>query len=151
VAWPTRAGQFSVYPKDGFAKRHRRTTAILMRYGFHVVELPLQAHPDIPPGGIPAGPRGVPCMPCWSGRHERLDWSSIGPDTCLIRGAPWLLRSGSGGIGRTIFPPYTESFLKAHFVLGEDLEDPAVIDSRARADRALISQRCMPPLPMAAQ
>jgi hypothetical protein len=74
----------------------------------------------------------VPCMPCWSGTHERLDWSSIGPRTCLIRGAPWLLRSGSGGIGRTIFPPYTESFLKAHFVLGEDLEDPAVIDSRAR-------------------
>jgi acetyl esterase/lipase len=33
---------------------------ILARNGFHVVELPFQAHPDIPPGGVPAGPRTGP-------------------------------------------------------------------------------------------
>jgi hypothetical protein len=37
-----------------------KSDAILARYGFHVVELPLQAHPDIPSGGIPAGPRSGP-------------------------------------------------------------------------------------------
>ena len=35
-------------------------TTILLRHGLDVVELPFQAHPDIPPGGIPAGPRNGP-------------------------------------------------------------------------------------------
>ncbi len=35
----------------------QQRSAILIRHGFHVDELAFQAHPDIPPGGIPAGPR----------------------------------------------------------------------------------------------
>src|SRR4051794_8196317 len=31
--------------------------SILARHGFDVVELPFQSHPEIPPGGILAGPR----------------------------------------------------------------------------------------------
>ena len=151
MAWPTRAGQFSVYRKDGFAERHRRTTAILMRYGFHVVELPLQAHPDIPPGGIPAGPRSGP-MYAMLERDAReagleLNWPPHLPDTRrALAAAEWVRRHRPDD-----FPAVHRKLFEAHFVLGEGLEDPAVIDSRARADRALISQRCMPPLPMAAQ
>jgi hypothetical protein len=33
---------------------------ILARHGLDVVELPFQAHPDIPLGGIAAGPRSGP-------------------------------------------------------------------------------------------
>jgi predicted DsbA family dithiol-disulfide isomerase len=35
-------------------------TAILIRHRLDVIELPFQAHPDIPPGGIAAGPRNGP-------------------------------------------------------------------------------------------
>src|SRR5262249_55294150 len=35
----------------------QQRNAILDRHGFDVVELPFQAHPDIPTGGIIAGPR----------------------------------------------------------------------------------------------
>src|SRR4051812_44086239 len=38
-----------------YVGQHRN--AILVRHGFHVVELPFQAHPDIPVGGISAGLR----------------------------------------------------------------------------------------------
>src|SRR5215510_12005412 len=41
-----------------YVGQHR--TAILVRHGLHVVGLPFQAHPDIPPGGIAAGPRNGP-------------------------------------------------------------------------------------------
>jgi hypothetical protein len=34
--------------------------AILVRHGLRVVEMPFQAHPEIPPGRIPAGPRKGP-------------------------------------------------------------------------------------------
>src|SRR5262245_45120264 len=41
-----------------YVGQHRN--AILVRYGLSVVELPVQAHPDIQPGGISAGPRNGP-------------------------------------------------------------------------------------------
>ena len=131
MAWPTRAGQFSVYPKDGFAERHRRTTAILMRYGFHVVELPLQAHPDIPPGGIPARPRGGPMYAMLERdvREARLElnWPPHLPDTRrALAAAEWVRRHRPDD-----FPAVHRKLFEAHFALGEDLEDPAVIDSRA--------------------
>src|SRR5215468_5539089 len=36
-----------------YVGQHR--TAIFVRHGLRVAELPFQAHPDIPPGGVPAG------------------------------------------------------------------------------------------------
>src|SRR5712664_3159525 len=41
-----------------YVAQHRN--AILLQHGLGVVELPFQAHPDIPPGGISAGPRNGP-------------------------------------------------------------------------------------------
>jgi hypothetical protein len=37
--------------------------AILVRHGIHVAELPFQAHPDIPSGGILSGRRNGPMYP----------------------------------------------------------------------------------------
>jgi predicted DsbA family dithiol-disulfide isomerase len=76
-----------------------------------------------------------------------LNWPRHLPDTRrALAAAEWVRRHRPDD-----FPAVHRKLFEAHFVLGEGLEDPAVIDSRARADRALISQRCMPPLPMAAQ
>src|SRR6266481_3007490 len=60
--------------------------AILVRHGLHVVKLPFQAHPDIPPGGIAAGLAMDRCTPCWSARPEKLDCLCIGLGTFPIRG-----------------------------------------------------------------
>jgi predicted DsbA family dithiol-disulfide isomerase len=66
-----------------YVGQHR--TAILVRHGLDVIELPFQAHPDIPPGGIPAGPRSGP-MYVMLEREAReaglpLNWPPRLPDT----------------------------------------------------------------------
>src|SRR5215475_7379888 len=58
-----------------YVAQHRN--AILVRHGLDVVELPFQPHPDIPPGGVAAGPRNgaMYCM---------LEREAIGPDCRCI-------------------------------------------------------------------
>jgi predicted DsbA family dithiol-disulfide isomerase len=113
-----------------YVGQHR--TAILARHGFHVVDLPLQAHPDIPPGGIPAGPRSGP-MYAMLEREAReaglpLNWPPHLPDTRrALAAAEWVRRHQPDD-----FPAVHKKLFEAHFVLGEDLEDPAVIDAHAR-------------------
>ena len=113
-----------------YVGQHR--TAILVRHGFDVVELPLQAHPDIPPGGIPAGPRSGP-MYAMLEREAReaglpLNWPPHLPDTRrALAAAEWVRRHQPDD-----FPALHRKLFAAHFVLGEDLEDPAVIDAHAR-------------------
>lgn len=113
-----------------YVGQHR--TAILARHGFQVVELPLQAHPDIPPGGIPAGPRRGP-MYAMLEREARdagllLNWPPHLPDTRhALAAAEWVRRHQPDD-----FPTIRKELFEAHFVLGEDLEDPAVIDAHAR-------------------
>jgi predicted DsbA family dithiol-disulfide isomerase len=113
-----------------YVGQHR--TAILARHGFHVVELPLQAHPDIPPGGIPAGPRSGP-MYAMLEREARaaglaLNWPPHLPDTRrALAAAEWVRRHQPDD-----FPTVHGKLFEAHFVLGENLEDPAVIDAHAR-------------------
>jgi predicted DsbA family dithiol-disulfide isomerase len=100
--------------------------------GFDVVELPLQAHPDIPPGGIPAGPRNGPMFSMLE-REAReaglpLNWPPHLPDTRrALAAAEWVRRHQPED-----FPALHRKLFAAHFVLGEDLEDPAVIDAHAR-------------------
>jgi predicted DsbA family dithiol-disulfide isomerase len=92
----------------------------------------MQAHPDIPPGGIPAGRRGGP-MYAMLERDAReagleLNWPPHLPDTRrALAAAEWVRRHRPDD-----FPAVHRKLFEAHFVLGEDLEDPAVIDSRAR-------------------
>jgi predicted DsbA family dithiol-disulfide isomerase len=106
-------------------------TAILLRNGFEVVELPFQAHPDISPGGIEVGPRHGPMYV----RLEReaaeaglpLNWPPRLPDSRLaLTAAEWIRQHRSDA-----FRQFSENIFRAHFVLGEDIGDHAIIDDYA--------------------
>jgi predicted DsbA family dithiol-disulfide isomerase len=71
-------------------------------------------------------------MPPWSARPKRLDCACSGQHAFRIRGRHWLLSSGFGEISQAFSQLHSELF-EAHFVLGEDLEDIAVIDRHARS------------------
>ena len=106
-------------------------TDVLVRRGFQVVELPFQAHPDIPPGGVDVEPRR-------GEMYERLEqeardaglplvWPAHLPDTRLaLAAAEWTrlhAPAAAAGLNRSLF--------EAHFALGEDIGDIAVIDRHA--------------------
>jgi predicted DsbA family dithiol-disulfide isomerase len=109
----------------------QQRTAILVRHGLRVVELPFQAHPDIPPGGVLAGPRSGP-MYAMLEREAReaglaLNWPPRLPDTRrALAAAEWVRRHEPRA-----FPQFHKDLFAAHFVLGEDLENSAVIDRHA--------------------
>lgn len=104
---------------------------ILVRHGLHVVELPFQAHPDIPLGGISAGPRHGP-MYAMLEREAReaglpLHWPRHLPNTRqALAAAEWARRNQP-----STFSQFHKRLFEAHFALGEDLEDPGVIDRHA--------------------
>jgi predicted DsbA family dithiol-disulfide isomerase len=104
---------------------------ILSRHGLEVVALPFQAHPDFPAGGISAGPRRGPMYAMLEDEARRaglpLQWPGHLPNTRLALSAAEWTRQHSP----RAFPHLTRELFEAHFVLGEDLEDLAVIDRRA--------------------
>lgn len=112
-----------------YVAQHRN--AILVRRGFEIVELPFQAHPDIPAEGIAAGPRDGPMYAVLEREAEAaglpLKWPPRLPDTRLaLAAAEWTRQ----------FQPRTFALLHrdlfaAHFTLGEDLGDPAVVNRHA--------------------
>jgi predicted DsbA family dithiol-disulfide isomerase len=112
-----------------YVGQHR--TAIFVRHGLGVVELPFQAHPDIPRGGIAAGPRHGPMYAVLE-REAReaglpLHWPPRLPDTRqALAAAEWARRHWPRA-----FPQFHKGLFEAHFVLGENLEDTAVIDRHA--------------------
>jgi predicted DsbA family dithiol-disulfide isomerase len=101
---------------------------ILRRRGFAVVELPFEAHPNIPASGIDAGPRRGPMYENLE-REARdagliLHWPPRLPNTRLaLAAAEWVRREHSDA-----FPQLHKRLFEAHFVRGEDLGDMAVID-----------------------
>lgn len=106
-------------------------TAILIRHGLDVVELSFQAHPDIPPSGVPVGPRNGPMY----GNLEReakeaglgLNWPLRLPDTRrALAAAEWVRQHQPD-----YFAQFHKDLFAAHFVLGEDLGCPAVVDRHA--------------------
>jgi len=108
-------------------------TAILVRHGLDVVELPFQIHPEIPPGGIPAGPRHGPMYAMLEREAEEaglpLNWPPRLPDTRrALAAAEWVRQHRPGA-----FSQFHKSLFQAHFVLNEDLEDAAVIEQHASA------------------
>ena len=111
----------------------QQRNAILSRHGLRVVEMAFQAHPDIPPGGIPAGPRQG-SMYAMLEREAKdagllLRWPRRLPNTRLVlAAAEWVRRHQPSG-----FSQLHRELFEAHFVLGEDLEDIAVIDRHARS------------------
>ncbi|WP_263366489.1 DsbA family oxidoreductase [Edaphobacter bradus] len=117
------------FARSATSDQHRN--AILVRHGLRISELAFQAHPDIPPGGISAGPRDGP-MYAMLEREAReaglpLNWPRHLPNTRrALAAAEWAQRHQPG-----VFPHLRKDLFEAHFVLGEDLEDPAVIDRHA--------------------
>ena len=110
----------------------QQRTAILERIGLDVLELPFQAHPDIPPGGIPAGPRAGPAYVTLEREAAAaglpLRWPPRLPNTRpALAAAEWVRRHQPDA-----FPKFHRDLFAAHFALGEDLEDPTVIDRHAR-------------------
>lgn len=111
----------------------QQRNAILTRHGFRVAELAFQAHPDIPPGGISAGPRNGPvyAMLERAAREAGLPvrWPQHLPNTRrALASTEWTRRHQERA-----FPQLHKELFEAHFVLGENLEDPAVIDRHASA------------------
>jgi predicted DsbA family dithiol-disulfide isomerase len=107
--------------------------AILSRHGLDVVELAFQAHPDIPPGGISAGPRVGPMYAVLEREAKEaglpLHWPARLPNSRLaLAAAEWARRHQPPS-----FPQLHRELFEAHFALGESLEDQAVIDRHARA------------------
>jgi uncharacterized membrane protein len=109
----------------------QQRNAILVRHGLHVIELPFQAHPDIPPGGISAGPRSGSMYAMLEREAQQaglpLQWPEHLRNTRVaLSAAEWTRRRQPGA-----FPQLYKDLFRAHFVLGEDLEDPAVVDRHA--------------------
>ena len=106
-------------------------TAILLRHGLEVIELPFQAHLDIPPEGLLAGPRVGPMYDNLA-REARnaglpLNWNPHFPNTrFVLAAAEWVRRHQPEA-----FSGFQRDLFEAHFVLGENLGDLAVIDQHA--------------------
>jgi predicted DsbA family dithiol-disulfide isomerase len=113
-----------------YVGQHR--TALLISHGLRVVELPFQIHPDIPHGGIAAGPRIGPMYAMLEHEAEEaglpLHWPPRLPNTRrALATAEWVRRHQPRA-----FPQLYRQLFEAHFAHGEDLEDPAVLDHHAR-------------------
>jgi predicted DsbA family dithiol-disulfide isomerase len=112
-----------------YVGQHR--TAILIRRGLEVIELPFQAHPDIPSTGVPVGPRNG-LMYTNLEREAReaglsLNWPPRLPNTRrALAAAEWVRRYQPDA-----FPQFHKNLFTAHFVFGEDLGNPAVVDRHA--------------------
>ena len=104
---------------------------ILEQRGLDIVHLPFQIHPEIPPEGIEAGPRSGPMYANLEREAAQaglpLNWPSRLPGTrTALSAAEWV---------RLHRPDVSDEFNRrlfaAHFALGEDLGDIAVIDRHA--------------------
>ncbi|HEU5246063.1 MAG TPA: DsbA family protein [Candidatus Udaeobacter sp.] len=112
-----------------YIAQHRN--AILVRHGLHIVELPFQIHPEIPPGGIPAGPRNGAIYAMLEREAKEaglwLNWPQRLPNTRrALAAAEWTRQHQPHA-----FPKLHGDLFEAHFALGEDLEDPNVINRHA--------------------
>jgi predicted DsbA family dithiol-disulfide isomerase len=109
----------------------QQRNAILVRRGLEVTELPFQPHPDIPAKGIAAGPRDGPMYAMLEREAAAaglpLKWPARLPNSRLaLAAAEWTRRFHARA-----FPQLHSDLFAAHFALGEDLGDPAVIDRHA--------------------
>jgi predicted DsbA family dithiol-disulfide isomerase len=109
----------------------QQRNATLRRHGLRVVEMAFQAHPEIPPGGIAAGSRQGP-MYAMLEREAKdagltFNWPPRLPNSKrALAAAEWVRQQQPDH-----FAQFQKDLFAAHFVLGEDLGDPAVIDRHA--------------------
>lgn len=106
-------------------------TAILMEAGLEVVSLPFQAHPDIPAAGLVAGPRRGPRSKMLEREAAAaglvLYWPARIPNSRkALAAAEWVRRNQADS-----FAELHHKLFEAHFALGEDIDNQAVIDRHA--------------------
>jgi predicted DsbA family dithiol-disulfide isomerase len=111
----------------------QQRTALLVQRGLDVLLLPFRVHPEIPRGGVPAGSRVGPTYRMLEREAEAaglpLHWPPHLPDTSrALAAAEWVRRHRTAA-----FPQVHKALFAAHFALGEDLEDPFVIERHAAA------------------
>jgi predicted DsbA family dithiol-disulfide isomerase len=109
----------------------QQRNTIFVAHGFEVIELPFQAHPEIPPGGRPAGERSGALVARIEAEAKAaglpLAWPDRLPDTRMaLAAAEWVRRHAPD-----FFPPFQKALFAAHFALGQDLGDRNVIDRHA--------------------
>jgi predicted DsbA family dithiol-disulfide isomerase len=106
-------------------------TAILRRYGLDIVELPFQAHPDIPANGVPVGPRTGEMYSHLEREAKEaglvLNWPPRLPNTRhALAAAEWVRRHQPHK-----FALFQNALFAAHFVAGEDLGNTGIIERYA--------------------
>jgi predicted DsbA family dithiol-disulfide isomerase len=106
-------------------------TAIFGRYGLNVIELPFQAHPDIPAHGVPVEPRAGEMYSHLEREAKEaglvLNWPSRLPNTRhALAAAEWVRRHQADN-----FTPFQKALFAAHFVSGEDLGNTAIVERHA--------------------
>ena len=110
-------------------------TAILADAGFDVVGLPFQAHPGMPAGGLSIGPhRGQRYTMIEQEARAAglaLHWPNRIPNSRKALAAAEWVRCNQP----SAFAEVHRRLFEAHFVLGEDIDDQAVIDRHATTAR----------------
>lgn len=112
----------------------QQRNTIFEAHGFEVIELPFQAHPEIPPGGRQAGERSAALVARIEAEAKVADlplsWPARLPNTrAALAAAEWVRRHAPPGS----FPRFQKALFAAHFALGQDLGDRDVIDRLAAA------------------
>ncbi|MCV7444448.1 DsbA family protein [Mycobacterium paraense] len=106
-------------------------TALLVEAGFEVISLPFQAHPDIPAAGLAVGPRRGPRSKMLEREAAAeglvLHWPTRIPNSRnALAAAEWVRRNQPDA-----FAELQRKLFEAHFALGEDIGELAVIDRHA--------------------
>lgn len=121
---------------------------LLTERGFTVLSIPLPIHPEIPLGGIAAGPRQGPMYEFLEDEARAaglpLHWPARLPNTLhALTVAEWVRRHEPDA-----FPALYAVLFEAHFAGGEDIGDRAVVERHAAASgvdtRALTGAMCSP-------
>ncbi len=109
----------------------QQRSTMLERLGFDVIDLPFQAHPEIPLEGRAVGARSSP-MVALIEEEARLaglsiNWPRRLPNTRMaLAAAEWTRRHAPSS-----FRLLKEALFAAHFVLGEDLGDRRIVEAHA--------------------
>ena len=106
----------------------QQRNTIFEKHGFEVVDIPFQAHVEIPRGGRAIGARSGPMYEYIEKEAQAaglpLIWPNRLPNTRMaLAAAEWARRHAPQS-----FPTFEQALFAAHFALGEDLGNRDIID-----------------------